>query len=161
MSYKCATCGKEHDDLPNVGMDRPTQWWILTDQERQNSTLSEDVCYINTQDEKSHFIRGVLEIPILETDECFGFGVWVSQKKENFAIYLDNFDSAQIGPFFGWLSSKISYYEDTMYLKTMAHFRGNGLRPTIVLEPAEHRLAIAQRDGITLDEAWRIVHFYD
>ena len=76
-------------------------------------------------------------------------------------MYLDNFDSAQIGPFFGWLSSEISYYEDTMYLKTMAHFRGNGLRPTIVLEPAEHRLAIAQRDGITLDEAWRIVHFYD
>lgn len=88
--------------------------------------------------------------------------MWVSQKRENFYNYLDNFDSANIGPFFGWLCNRISYYkQDTLLMKTMAHFRGDGLRPFIELEETDHPLAIDQRDGITLAKAWEIVHFYD
>jgi hypothetical protein len=43
----------------------------------------------------------------------------------------------------------------------MAHFRGDGLRPRIELEPADHPLAVDQRDGITLAKAWEVVHFYE
>jgi hypothetical protein len=42
----------------------------------------------------------------------------------------------------------------------MAHYQGNNQRPLIKLEPSDHPLALAQKDGITLDEAWRIVHSY-
>lgn len=160
-SYVCATCGEEHDDLPDISADRPLQWWLLSEEERHNIELTDDTCIVRVEGEESFYIRGVIEIPIVETDDHFGFGVWVSQRKENFQTYGDNFDSSEIGPFFGWLSTKISYYdEDTMYLKTMAHFRGEGLRPTIDLEQSGHPLSLAQRDGITLDEAWKIVHFY-
>jgi hypothetical protein len=88
--------------------------------------------------------------------------VWVSQKSENFDAYLENFDSDQIGPFFGWLSNNISFYaEETLNLKTMAHFRSGGLRPRLELEPTDHPLAIDQRNGITLEKACEIVHFYN
>ena len=40
------------------------------------------------------------------------------------------------------------------------HFRGDGLRPAIELEPTDHPLAVDQRDGISLDRAWEIVHRY-
>jgi hypothetical protein len=63
----------------------------------------------------------------------------------------------------GWLSTDIHWYapHPTLRLKTMAHFRGNGLRPVIRLEPAsDHPLAVDQRNGITLDRAWEIVHHY-
>ena len=47
-----------------------------------------------------------------------------------------------------------------MLLKTMAHFRGEGLRPSIILEPGAHPLSVDQRDGISLRKAWEIVHYY-
>jgi hypothetical protein len=95
--------------------------------------------------------------------ECeFGWGVWVSHKKENFESYREHFDSANIGPFFGWLCTRIDYYsQPTLNLKTMAYYRGDGLRPRIVLEKSEHQLYRQQRNGISLSEAWKIVHYYD
>ena len=66
-----------------------------------------------------------------------------------------------IGPFFGWLSTEVGYYEEsTINLKTMVHFIGGGKRPVVELEPIEHPLAIDQRNGITLEKAWEIVHYY-
>jgi hypothetical protein len=43
----------------------------------------------------------------------------------------------------------------------MAHFRSGGLRPQIELEPTDHPFAIDQRNGITLEKAWEIAHFYN
>lgn len=119
--------------------------------------LDADTCII---DDQEFYIRGVLEIPLVDQSGPFGIGVWVSQKKENFYTYVDNPDSDQIGPFFGWLCCRLDWYPvDTFLLKTMAHFRGGGLRPNIELEPTDHPLAVDQRQGITLARAWEVVHY--
>lgn len=159
MKYRCTTCGQEHDDLPDIAADKPDHWWGVPERQRRRRVrLTSDTCVI---DRKDHFIRGLIEIPVHDYPHRFAFGVWVSQKKENFHTYLKNFDSAEIGPFFGWLCTRIRYYEDdTTALKTMAHFRGGNLRPAIILEPTDHPLAVDQREGITLAKAWEIVHFY-
>ncbi len=63
-------------------------------------------------------------MPTKETSDHFGLGVWVSQKRENFITYMENYDTADIGPFSGWMSNSISFYEvDTWAIKTMAHFQ--------------------------------------
>jgi hypothetical protein len=159
MTFRCATCGKEHEDLPDLGVDKPDPWWDVPEDKRDGCIeLTSDTCIIENE---HFFIRGVIEIPILDHSESFGFGVWVSQKKENFYTYVEHFDSKDIGPFFGWLSTRLGYFEkDTFLLKTMAHFRGNGLRPRIEVEPTEHPLALAQLKGITYEEALRIVRYY-
>ncbi|HEX8494447.1 MAG TPA: DUF2199 domain-containing protein [Pyrinomonadaceae bacterium] len=159
MSYRCSVCAEVHDDLPDIGRDKPDHWWDVPEGERDRRIeLSSDTCII---DDENYFIRGVIEIPVHDYPAGFGFGVWVSQKRENFYTYLDNFDSGEIGPFFGWLCTRIAYYkEDTLLLKTMAHFRDGGQRPSIELEETNHPLSIAQRNGVTLDDAWKIVHFY-
>lgn len=159
MSFRCSVCGELHDDLPDIGWDRPDQWWDVPEEERdERIELTPDTCVIDGED---FFIRGVIEIPIHDRPEPFGFGVWVSQKRENFQTYLDNWDSSEIGPFFGWLCTRISWYEeDTLLLKTRAHFRGERLRPSIEVAPGEHPLAVDQREGISLAEAWEIVHHY-
>jgi len=85
----------------------------------------------------------------------------VSHKRENFEIYRQYFDSADIGPFFGWLCTEIEYFsESTLELKTMARYRGDNLRPRIVLEESQHPLYYQQSDGISLAEAGRMVHHY-
>jgi len=154
-SYTCATCGREHGDLPHIGFAAPYQWADrLADDPK--SLLTKDLCIIEGRD---FFVRGLIEIPVHDYAHEFGWGVWVSHKKENFEMYREHFDSAEIGPFFGWLSTEIAYYgQSTLELKTMAHYRGGGLRPRIVLEESSHPLAYQQREGITLAEAWKMVH---
>jgi hypothetical protein len=120
--------------------------------------LTSDTCII---DREHHFIRGVIEIPVHDFAQRFGFGVWVSQKRENFLTYVRNPDSTDIGPFFGWLCTRIACYpEETLLLKTRAHFRGAGLRPAIEVEPTHHPLSVDQQKGISLARAWEFVHFY-
>jgi hypothetical protein len=159
MSYQCTVCSELHEGLPDIGADKPDYWWNVPEEERDHRVeLTSDTCVIDGED---FFIRGIIHIPVHGQQEDIGFGVWVSQKEENFNTYVNNFDSAEIGPFFGWLSTRLACYdEDTLSLKTMAHFRGGGQRPKIELEPSEHPLAIDQREGITLERAWEIVHFY-
>src|SRR2546421_9088921 len=113
MSYRCSTCGRIHDDLPHIGMDKPDHWWDVPEGERaERVEITSDTCIIDNED---FFIRGVIEIPVRDYPPGFGFGVWVSQKRENFFKYLENFDSAEIGPFFGWLCTRIAFYkEDTL-----------------------------------------------
>jgi hypothetical protein len=160
MHYTCSVCREIHDELPDIGADKPDHYWDIPEQERNKRVvLTPDTCVI---DKETFFIRGVIEIPIHDYPDRFGFGVWVSQKKENFVTYRNNPNSDEIGPFFGWLCTNIRYYQETtLSLKTRSHFRGGNLRPYIELEPTEHPLAIDQRNGISLDKAWEIVHFYN
>ena len=130
MSYRCTVCGELHDDLPDLGSDRPDGWWGIPAEERSRRVvLTADTCVIDDED---YYIRGVIEIPIHGQTNRFGFGAWVSQKRENFLQYVNNPNSANIGPFFGWLCTRISYYEEeTLHLKSRAHFRGGGAWPLI------------------------------
>lgn len=157
MTYVCSCCGKTHDGLPDLAFDRPAYVKDVPEQELEKRVdLGTDLCVI---DDEHYFIRGVIEIPIQGHHEHFGIGVWVSQKKENFMTYKKNHDSDTIGPFFGWLSNEFMFRGvPTLSLKTMAHFRSGGERPRIVIEPTEHPLATAQGEGLTLDEAWTLVH---
>ena len=66
------------------------------------------------------------------------------QEKNTYALML--FEE----PYFGWLSTSIPGYPDTLNLKTHVHTRAIGIRPFIELEPTNHPLAIEQREGITL-----------
>jgi hypothetical protein len=159
LKYLCHTCGKEHDELPDIGADVPDNWYgIPADQRAVRVKLTGDTCVI---DDAEFYVRGVLQIPLTDSQGHFGFGVWISQSAKNFQTYLDNFDTASIGPFFGWLSTRIGYYPvSTISLKTKALFQGNNQRPLIELEPTDHPLSVDCRRGISIQKAWEIVHYY-
>lgn len=159
MSFKCSTCDEIHEGLPHIGADYPDPYFDVPEQDRERRVhVTSDLCSIDDED---FFIRGVISIHVHGQDEDFGFGVWVSQKKENFQTYVDNFESDQIGPFFGWLSTSLSCYpEETFCLKTMAHFRGAKDRPYIELDETDHQLSLDQLNGISLERAWELVHHF-
>src|SRR3989442_1275477 len=107
MRYRCVTCGQLHDDLPDIGSAEPWHYLTVPEQERaQRTRLTADTCIIDDED---YFVRGVIEISVRDNAERFGFGVWVSQKSENFNAYRNDPDSSAIGPFFGWLCTRISF----------------------------------------------------
>ncbi|MGJ8676928.1 MAG: DUF2199 domain-containing protein [Akkermansiaceae bacterium] len=154
---KCSVCGGNHDELPDIGSSSPFHWRDELE-DVEGSLLTEDLCIVDAED---YFVRGVIEIPIIGSDDYFGWGVWVSLKKENFEVYRDNYDTDAIGPFFGWLATQIDFFPvETLNLPTTVKFVGDGTRPKIFINDCEHRLRSDQKSGITLEQAWETVHHY-
>ena len=76
--------------MPHVGFKWPDFYFGIPEEERgERIQGTSDTCIIDNED---YFIRGLIEIPVLDHDKNFGIGAWVSQKRENFEIYLQNFD---------------------------------------------------------------------
>lgn len=110
------------------------------------------------------FIHGCLEIPIHDSDEIFTWGVWLSLQEDNFLLWQEHFDQtvrSHTGPFFGWLSTRLPIYPDTLNLKTLVHLRDNGIRPRVELEDTHHPLSREQHDGISLSRALELVHLIE
>ncbi|RDU35639.1 DUF2199 domain-containing protein [Neobacillus piezotolerans] len=158
--YACSCCGHYHEELPrSYGTPAPVYYYYIDPEEREDKfELSDDLCVM---DNEHFFIRGCIEIPILGTEEHFIWGVWVSLNEANFNKVKEYWDKQeQLEPMFGWLSTELSCYPDTVNLKAMTHFRPDGIRPFIELEPTDHPLAVEFREGITLERVKEIAEYY-
>jgi hypothetical protein len=157
FEFQCHSCGKFHQGMPAFGWDYPVQYLDIPEDERETRCdLGTDDCVI---DDEWFFVRGCLEIPVIGEEEMLSWGVWVSLSEESFAEWTEAFhmeERSHLGPYFGWLAAAISYYPNTVNLKTLVHLRNNGMRPSIELEPTDHPLAIEQRDGITVERVAEI-----
>jgi hypothetical protein len=153
MQFKCSRCGKLHEteDI-SFGADAPVQWDLLSDEERANSELTGETCMIEAEGDVSFYVRACLEIPIRQTGKAFTWGVWVSLSEKSMremAEHWEDEDRTNLGPYFGWLCTKIPEYADTVFLKTMVHQRPVGQRPFVILDKTDHQLSVDQRAGIS------------
>src|SRR5262245_22434888 len=114
MEFTCSSCGKLHDTSQiSFGADAPVQWDLLSDKERQNSELGGEQCVIEADGKRNYFVRGCIEIPIKDSDHSFTWGVWVSLSEKSFLDMSDHWDDpsrTRLGPYFGWLCTKIPEY---------------------------------------------------
>ncbi|WP_434095370.1 DUF2199 domain-containing protein [Streptomyces flaveolus] len=149
----------------NYTADAPAVWdpsFAGTD----DCLLSSDQCVIRAE---YYFVKGLIEIPVIGSDEVFSWGVWVSLSRDNFSRAADLWDTPgreSEKPYFGWLTTDLPLYSPTtLNLKTHVHTRPVGERPNVELEPTDHPLAVEQRTGITLDRvreiASAVLHFDD
>jgi hypothetical protein len=125
----------------------------------------EDICVIAPKKEDPdgtthYFIRTVLKIPILETEENFGWGVWVSQSKESFERYVDTFGTDQSNDgSFGYLPVDNPHYsrtEENEYeenLECDIIWGEQGQRPTVEIRECDHPWFLDQSNGITMKKA--------
>jgi hypothetical protein len=139
------------------GPRAPVLWFTLPESEReQRALLSSDLCLI---DELHGFIAGNLEIPIIGSEQHFSWDAWVSLSLPNFKCAFQLWEQPgreSEPPYFGWLSSLLPGYPETLHLKTMVHTREVGRRPRIGLEPTDHPFAVDQRQGITWERVQEI-----
>jgi len=156
--YHYHRCGQHHGDLPlHYGFHAPAYWYGVPEDERsRRCLLSSNQCVI---DEEHFFIVGNLELPIIGSEDRFSWDLWVSLSADNFArafkLWVQPGRESE-PPYFGWLSSSVPGYPETLSLKTMIHTRPVGVRPLIELEPTDHPLAVEQRDGITWERVQQI-----
>lgn len=162
FEFKCSTCDEIHKGIPSFGTKAPNYYYSIPKNEiSERVFLTTDTCVI---DNKNFFVRGCLEFPVIGYLEKFSFGAWVSLSEENFYRFEELYDKENREnevPMFGWFSSWIwPYYEDTENIKSRIHFRNNGIRPYIELEPTNHPLALAQTKGITEQDLYKIYEYY-
>lgn len=162
--FHCRSCGQFHHELPmSYRAPAPIYYYQVDETERSTRCeLSEEHCVIDGQ---HFFLRGCLEIPVVDSDQLFEWGVWCSLSPESYQKVVDSWNSEdriELEPLFGWLSTSIPFYDDTINLKSLVHIRSVGIRPFVELEPTDHPLAVEQRQGITLDRvreiAERVLH---
>ena len=157
--FFCKTCGQRHDGWPmSFGTNAPIYYESIPEDERPSRCdLTDDLCVIDGQ---SFFIRGCLELPVIGGDEPFVWGAWASLSEASFRRTLEIWEQEgreSEPPFFGWLSTSLPFYPETLSLKTHVHTRPLGQRPFIELEPTDHPLAIEQRQGLSRDRLREIV----
>lgn len=157
----CSRCGELHS-LTDISLsaDSPLQWDLLSDIEREQSELTSGQCVIESSEGRHFFVRACFDVPLIGSGQTFTWGVWVSLSESSFLEMAEHWtDPARmnLGPYFGWLCTKIPEYPDTMFLKTMVHQRPVGTRPAVEVEPTDHPLSIHQRQGIAPEEMQRIV----
>lgn len=103
FSFICPRCGEPHIGLPDIAFASPIFWnQADADAEPTDNRLNSDFCII---DGEHYFIRCVLDLPIRDTDEVFGWGVWVTQSKSNFDLYGETFDATPERQTFGYLAT--------------------------------------------------------
>jgi hypothetical protein len=162
--FTCTKCGVTHKGLLDLAADSPEHWEggdpePNSEAVDRDSVLTEDFCVIDGRD---HFVRCVLQLPILGggKGECFAFGVWSTLSPKNFALYQETFDlgtQGELGPWFGWFSNRLKGYPDTLNLKCQVRPQNDRRRPLIELEPTDHPLAVEQREGVTLDRVLELL----
>ncbi len=148
--FTCSACDQVHEGMPGFSVAAPLSYALISEAQRATRCeLGSDDCVI---DEAHFFVRGCIEIPVHGHAEPFSWGVWVSLSEASYLQWVHCFDQPQrahVGPFFGWLNTRLSPYPETAGLKTQVHLRNDGIRPWIELEPTAHPLAVEQREGIS------------
>lgn len=151
-TYTCSSCDTVHEEPPfSYYSPAPAQWQALPVPERDaRSLLTDETCEIDNQ---HFFVRGRIQIPVLDADRHFEWDVWVTLSRQSYERTLELW--RQPGresepPYFGWLQTRLPYSPLTINLKTHVHTQPVGERPLIELEPTCHPLAVEQREGITL-----------
>jgi hypothetical protein len=86
--FTCGACGQYHAGLSlNIAFNAPVYWDQIPEAERDNrGELTPDFCNI---DDRDFFVRGLIAIPILESDQFFMWGVWTSLSLENYSRLVE------------------------------------------------------------------------
>ncbi len=158
LVWTCECCGKQYNSLPFAyALDEPDPWRAIPEAERtQRGILGSDQCVI---DATEYCIRGRIEIPVIGSKDMFIWGVWASISKASYDRIGELWD-VQIRehelPISGELCSDIPIYPPTGRLRCKLYLQNAGRRPSIKIEPADHPLAIEQRNGITIERVKQI-----
>lgn len=151
MKFRCMTCGREHDGLPEIVYSYPFYYFTVPaeDRDRRCETSTEH-CIV---DDADRFIRGVLRIPITGMG-YYGIGAWMSVSQRNLNAYLAFQRSECItAPWItGYLSNELIGFPSCLELVVGTQPIAPHQRPLLIIAPGNHPLGKLQSWGIGLSD---------
>jgi hypothetical protein len=153
-TFRCATCGRVHDGLPEVGFRRPDAIIALSKAERAECFENDDICVIPgvAGGESRHFLRCHLSVPLKDVGTDWGWGVWVEISEADFekARELWDVDGSAEAPFRGVLANAIVAVPGSSGSGVTVQLGDETTRPGVHAEDGP--LARLQREGVTLHD---------
>lgn len=126
----------------------PDDVWVIPEAERERQAdWSTDLCNMGGR----FFLRAMLEVPFTDSEDRFGWGVWVEVNAPTFMRYVEIYDKdgSSEPPASGTLANLIPAYEDAASEKVTINFGSPDARPTLTLAAnSTSSLAVDQRCGI-------------
>jgi hypothetical protein len=85
--FYCSTCGQYHDEVPmDFASLTPDQVPVdVIEGKNPSIILTSDWCIVEN---KEFFVRGCLEIPVIDFQRPFVYSVWVSLSERNFNCFI-------------------------------------------------------------------------
>ncbi|MDQ2772984.1 MAG: DUF2199 domain-containing protein [Bacteroidota bacterium] len=157
--FTCSRCGEFHAEFPMCfGAEFPDYYFSVPPEERDSRVeLTESLCVV---DDTHFFIRGRIEIPVIDTEEAFCWNVWASVSETNFRrtneIWNDP-ERMNEPAYFGWLQTALPGYPETLNIKTMLHTQELGIIPQVEIIEEGHALTREQQAGITWQRVTELV----
>jgi hypothetical protein len=152
----CSVCHQVHRDLSRVlGTSAPDDWLAVTPGERLEAELTPDVCILPCKGATRHFIRGHIQLPIVEPEpDVFVWSVWVEVDENSMSTIAQTWSDpnrAAIPPLSGRLATELPYEQATRGLQITIYTRDPGMTPLLMISSnSRHPLGQEQRDGIGL-----------
>ena len=158
-SYSCNICGKIHSGLPmDMAYVNPADYFMIPPNERaERIRKDEDVCVI---DNDSFYIRGVLPIPVIDSNNDFRWGTWVKVEECDFKTYMRYWEasaSQELPILKGYLSGGLKPYPESDMMQVDIHLQSDNQRPIFRVPSSEAPLAIDQQKGITMKQVHTFV----
>lgn len=141
----------------DIGYDHPDPWPHGNRAESGEDVLrvgddelGTDLCAFG----KYRFIRCVLPLPIIGSDQRFAFGPWGSVNPENFDRYVASHTDpqAEFEGCFAWLMNLLPGFDFKEPLPCNLVIEDPEKRPILEVHDGAHALARLQEDGITFDQ---------
>jgi hypothetical protein len=153
MGFVCSVCGEFHAErMLDIRLSLPDPIFALDDEERDaRAWLADDFAVL---DEERFFVRGLLELPILELGSRFGYGTWVEVAGDEFQQLLEHWqDPDQFAPVKGTVANELAPYVGTEGLRATLSPVSVDTLPSVTLDDAAHPLVADQQAGITADRS--------
>jgi hypothetical protein len=152
---RCGVCGRWHDHPSrDVAFGLPDAVFELSGEERaRRGWISSDICVL---DEQTHFVRGVLYVPVSSNGGQIRWGVWAHISGSDFGPHSRIWGTrgvTDIAEFPVHLANEVHPYPGSMGLDLMIRVQGGTRRPTFTVISDTHQLGIDQRLGIGPDVA--------
>lgn len=154
VRFRCAGSGQVETGLPEVSYEQPEACAALDPGEIARRVLKTSDFVI--LDGQRYFVRVALVAPIIGYEELFRWAVWIEVSWPAFKAYFEAFedeDNTALPAFQGKLATRLDGFPRTLGLSGVAYPRAHGERPHFVLKSRTHKLARAQIDGITPQQA--------
>jgi hypothetical protein len=151
----CPCCGRTFSGVFDIGFDHPAPW---THGNRSESgedelivgddSLGTDLCRIGPH----RFVRAILPIPIIGTDQIFAFGPWGSVNPSNFDRYVAGASSGEFEGCFAWMMNSLPGFQMDDWLPCNLEIEAKDERPRLYVHDNAHELAQLQETGISFDQ---------
>lgn len=147
---RCGCCGKELGDfILDYGFQLPDAIWDLSPKEREKrAKYDSDLAQLDHR----YFLRGILQLPIISTNEQFRWGIWVEVGQNKFMSYVKNYsdDNSHEAPFDGIIANQLRGYSNTIGVYVKVQLGDRSSRPRFLVVGNKNLLAIDQNEGVTL-----------